>query len=212
MSAALDTKFDAAVEALGSSAITVKGGAGELFMEIMNPADRNIWIRCEPVTEDQYKAVTPDQPFIKSGCAAAAMDRAAFAHSPETPGQLLSMECDGLVFHQNARTGDMIPSDIPDGPMRITVHKHHLIGFEAGSELVVMDLDGEHFIEVIGMSDGDEELVLPENASLRTITLEEPIVVMLPEPTTAFFWMGDSIRSFQGPVDLPDAGRPTIIT
>jgi len=203
MSITLGTKFDAAVNALGSSAIAVKDGAGDLFMEIMNPADRNVWMRCEPVTEDQYQAVTPDQPFIKSGCAAAAMDRAAFAHSSGTPGQLLSMECDGLLFHQNARPGDMMPPEIADGPMRVTVHKHHLIGFEAGRELVVMDHDGEHFIEVIGMSDGDENLVLPEGASLRTITLAEPFVVMLPEPTMTYFWMGKNMRSFQGPVDLP---------
>ncbi len=172
-------------------------------MEIMNPADNNIWMRCEPVTEDQYKAVTPAEPFFKSGRAAAAMDRATFADSCDTPEQLLSMKCDGFLFHQNARPGDMIPPEIEGGPMRVAVHKHHLIGFEAGRELVVMDHDGEQFIEVIGRPDRDDDLVLPEGAFLRTITLVEPFVVMLPEPTTTFFWMSDNIRSFQGPVDLP---------
>ena len=203
MSVALDTKFDAAAEALGPSAIVAKGSAGELFMEIMNTADRNVWARFEPVTEDQHKALKVEPPFIKSLFCAVAVDRAAFAHSPDTPGQFQSMECDGLVFHQNARPGEMIPSDIADGPMRVTVHKHHLVGFEAGRELVVMDYDGEQFIEMTGTSDKDDNLVLPEGASLRVITLDDPFVVMLPAPTTAFFWMGDTMRSFQGPIDLP---------
>ena len=210
MSATLDIKFDAAVEALGPSAIAVKGGAGEFFMEILNPVDRNIWMLCEPASEDQFQALTPDQPFIKSVRGVAAIDRAAFAHSPGTPGQFQSMDCDGHLFHQNASPGKMIPSDIAGGPTRIAVRKHHLIGFEAGRELVVMDYDGELFIEVIGTCDDDENLVLPKGASFRTITLAEPFVLMLPEPTTTFFWMGDNIRSFQGPVDLPNVAPPTI--
>jgi len=66
-----------------------------------------------------------------------------------------------------------------------------------------MDHDDEHFIEVVGKPEDDENLVLPEGASLRKITLAEPFVVMLPEPTTTFFWMDDNIRSFQEPVNLP---------
>jgi len=202
MSTTLDTKFDAAVAALGPSAIAVKGGAGEFFMEILNPVDRNIWMLCEPASVDQFQALTPDQPFIKSIRGVAAMDRAAFAHSPGTPGQFQSMDCDGHLFHQNASPGEMIPSDIAGGPTRITVRKHHLIGFEAGRELVVMDCDGEQFIEVVGRPDGEEDLGLPEGAALRTSNLAETFGVMLPEPTTTVFWMGDHIRSFHGTADL----------
>ena len=37
----------------------------------------------------------------------------------------------------------------------------------------------------------------------NVIDLQELFVVLLPEPTTAFFWFGERLRSFQGPVDLP---------
>lgn len=199
----LDTKFDAAVNALGPAASSVRGGAGDLFMEIQNPGIRANWMRCEPVTEDFFSQLNPSLPFIKAGYAPAAMDRAAFAHSPQKPDEFTAVECDGQTFHHVATPGEVVPPASAGGPIRVTVDKHHLIGFDAGRELAVMEVDGENFIEVIGLRDGDDGLVLPEGASLRTVTLAEPFVVMLPEPTTTYFWIGENIRSFQGPVELP---------
>jgi hypothetical protein len=46
--------------------------------------------------------------------------------------------------------------------------------------------------------------VLPEGGSLRRIDLAEPWVVALPTPTRTFFWLGETMRSFQGPVTLPE--------
>ena len=209
MSAALDAQFGAAFDALGACAVAVKGGAGDLFMEIMDPASRNVWMLCEPVTRDQYKAVAPPPPIIKSGYAPAAMDRAAFAHSCDTPGSFHTMQVGEMVFHQNARPGAIIPPQTPHGPMQITVNKHHLIGFDAGRSVAVMEHDGAHFVEVVGVREGDDTRVLPKGAHLRTLTLDEPWVVMLPAPPTTFFWMGKAMRSFQGPVDLPVAASTT---
>ena len=61
------------------------------------------------------------------------------------------------------------------------------------------------FIELVGSSDKDDELVLPAGASLRYLKLDAPLVIVLPEPTTAYFWFdtGNGSRSFQGPCDLP---------
>ena len=46
----LDARFEAAVKALGPAATTVRGGAGDLFMEIQNPETRDVWLCCEPTT------------------------------------------------------------------------------------------------------------------------------------------------------------------
>ena len=48
------------------------------------------------------------------------------------------------------------------------------------------------------------ELVLPEGASLAELPIRADWIVDLPAPTTAFFWSAPALRSFQGPVRLPE--------
>ena len=181
--------------------MTVRGGAGDLFMEIQNPETRETWMCCEPTTEERFSRLKLSAPFVKMGCGLASMDRAAFAHSPQKPDEFTAMECDGEPFRHVATPIEIVPPAAKRGPMRVTVDKHHLLGFDAGREVAVMEFDGKSFIEVIGSGEYDEELVLPEGASLRRHPLAEPLVVMLPEPTTAFFWFGAEMRSFQGPIE-----------
>lgn len=88
--------------------------------------------------------------------------------------------------------------------MRFMVNKAHVVGFEAGRTLTIMSSPEGDFVEVVGNADHDEELPLPEGASLKTIVLLAPWVVPLPTPTVAFFHFGSGLRSFQGPVTLPE--------
>ena len=83
------------------------------------------------------------------------------------------------------------------------VNKAHVVGFEAGRTISVLNTPEGNFVEVVGNADRDEALTLPEGASLKKITLSEPWVVPLPTPTTAYFYLKPSIRSYQGPVELP---------
>ena len=203
MSTTLDATFEAAVKKLGPAAGSVRGGAGDLFMEIQNTETREVWMCCEPTTEARFSQMEPSPPFIKSGCGRASMDRAAFAHSPGRPDDFTAMDCDGEPFRHVATPFGIIPPATEGGPMQISVDKHHLLGFDAGREVTVMELDGMSFIEVVGSDEYDEDLTLPQGARLQRHRLAEPFVVLLPEPTTAFFWFGERLRSFQGPVDLP---------
>ena len=203
MSETLDARFEAAMKALGLAAASVRGGAGDLFMEIQNAATREVWMCCEPVTEERFSRMELSAPFIKTGYGLASMDRAAFAHSPQKPDEFTAMDCDGEPFRHVATPLDIVPPAAEGGPMRVTVDKHHLLGFDAAREVTVMGFDGKSFIEVVGLGEYDEDLVLPEGAWWQRHPLVEPLVVMLPEPTTAFFWFGDKLRSFQGPVELP---------
>jgi hypothetical protein len=207
MSETLDARFEAAVKALGPTATTVRGGAGDLFMEIQNPETRETWMCCEPVTKERISRMKPAAPFVKSGYGLASMDRAAFAHSPQNPAEFTAMDCGGEPFRHVATPLDIVPPAAEGGPMRVTVDKHHLLGFDAGRELAVLELDGKSFIEVIGSSEYDEELVLPDGAWLQRRPVAEPLVLMLPEPTTTFFWFGEEMRSFQGPVESWSATR-----
>ena len=201
MSETLDARFEAAVKALGPAATTVRGGAGDLFMEIQNPETRETWMCCEPTTKERFSRMKPSAPLVKMGCGLAAMDRAAFAHSPQKPDEFTAMDCDGESFRHVATPRERVSPAAKGGPIRVTVDKHHLLGFDAGREVAVMEFGGESFIEVVGSGEYDEDLVLPEGASLRRHPLAEALVVLLPEPTTTFFWFGEEMRSFQGPIE-----------
>jgi hypothetical protein len=203
MSEELDARFETAVKELGPSAGLVRGGAGDLFMEIQNMETREVWLCCEPTTEARFARMDPSPPFVKSGYGRASMDRAAFAHSPQKPGELVAMDCDGEPFRHVATPFGFVSPASGDGPVQATVDKHHLLGFDAGREVTAMELDGMSFIEVVGSGEYDEDRTLPQGARLQRHRLAEPFVVQLPAPTTAFFWFGERLRSFQGPVDLP---------
>ena len=58
-------------------------------------------------------------------------------------------------------------------------------------------------VEVVGSAENDYQLVLPEGASLKQITLQQPWVVILPNPTQTIWSFAPQMRSFQGPVVLP---------
>jgi len=87
--------------------------------------------------------------------------------------------------------------------MEISVNKAHVVGYDAGRSVAVISLPEGDFIELVGDDSRDHCLVLPEGATLRRIELSQPWVVTLPTPTRTFFWFGESMRSFQGPVTLP---------
>jgi hypothetical protein len=87
--------------------------------------------------------------------------------------------------------------------MRLSVDKHHTLGFAAGRTLRILELDSEHYVEVVGTPERDAELVLPPGGSLSELRLREDWIVDLPTPTTAYFWWAPVLRSFQGPVRLP---------
>ena len=79
-----------------------------------------------------------------------------------------------------------------------------LVGFEAGRKVTVLSLPESDFIEMIDDERGDELLVLPDTAVLKQIELSQPWVVKLPTPSKTLLWFGASMRSFQGPVTLPE--------
>ena len=200
----LEEAFGAVFDTLGGPATKANGGAGEFFMEIMDTRDMSVWMCMEPVTEEQYQAIQPEAPWMKSGRAPASMDMAAFAHSPGHPDEFRTTECCGLTFRNVAVPIDFNPTIFAQkGPIRLLVSKHHILGFKAGRELTVMDLDGEQFVELIGTDKHDADLELPEGASLRKVKLDSPLVVRLPTPTVTHFWFGKG-RSFQGPLNLPE--------
>jgi hypothetical protein len=171
----------------------------ELHMEILDTQTAKVWQVMSGVGRAEYDALVVEPPYIKVGAGYAAMDEAYFARSPgaDSDGPMELCELFGHTWGHCAR-----PASSPelaageDGPRRLIVDKHHVVIYRAGRDLEFMTLpDGSEYVRVIA---GEAPLTLPDGWSLRTRTLDEPVTIRLPSPTTVFFFPnGDS---FQGPV------------
>lgn len=191
-------------EALGEGGCAVEGAKGN-YMEIVEEATGNVWMAMKPASQDDLDSLKIPEGFRKTGVGAAAMDAAGFLHSPDRPGQPAeTMDIDGWKFCSNAMVVDMVPSDIEGAPVKVLVNKAHVLGYEAGRNISIMETPDGDFIEVVGDSADDANLVLPEGATLRRQKLEMPLVISLPVPAQTYFWFNPGkLRSFQGPVELP---------
>ncbi len=176
-----------------------------LHMEVVEVATGRVWMSVDPVTPRDYDLLMEslDDSLRGIGIGLAAMDAALFRYSPDGEGEeVREREIGGRRFINVAIPGE--PKVLPGGLMHIMVNKAHVLGFEAGRTVTIMRLPEGDFVEVVGNADRDEELPLPEGASLETVVLQSPWVVPLPTPTVTFFHFGGGLRSFQGPVGLPE--------
>jgi len=192
-------------ETVQQGGYAVQGGR-DLFMEVMDTATGLAWMSAAPVHMADFEALELDPSLVKVGIARAPMDRAAFQYSPGAPdAPVLERYIDGRLYINVAAPLEQTPSSLPGGPLEISVNKAHVIGFEAGRTVVVLSLPEGDFVEVVGDAAADASLALPQGGVLSRLELTRPWVVPLPTPTRAFFWFGESMRSFQGPVTLPEA-------
>jgi hypothetical protein len=190
-------------DSLQEGGFPVSGGR-DLYMEVMDTATGLVWMTAAPVQLADFEALELEEPLVKVGIARAPMDRAAFQSSPGAPGEpVRERVIDERLYINVAAPLEQKPASIPGGPVEISVDKAHVIGFEAGRSVVVLQLPEGDFVEVVGDDAADESLVLPQGGVLRRIALTRPWLVPLPTPTRTFFWFGKQMRSFQGPVTLP---------
>lgn len=110
---------------------------------------------------------------------------------------------DGRRFINVARPLSIEPPGVPGDPLKVVVDKAHVLGFDAGRTIKILNEPRGALVEIAGGEDGDECRVLPPYASLSTITLVEPWIVDLPEPAQAWLWMRPSVRCFQRSATLP---------
>ena len=205
MSSSAKSLDDMMRESLQDGGYAVPGGRG-LFMEVMDTATGLVWMSAAPVQMAEFEALELEASMVKVGIAPAAMDRAAFQYSPGAPGEpVLERIIDGRLYINVAAPVEQAPPALPGGPVEISVNKAHVIGFEAGRSVAVLSLPEGDFVEVVADDSADESLVLPEGGVLKRIELSQPWVVSLPTPTRTFFWFDKGMRSFQGPVTLPES-------
>ena len=190
-------------ESMTPAAFKVPGDR-DLFMELNDTSTGLVWMATSTVTLTDFRNLTTAPPLQKTGLGYAAMDRAVFLSSPgSNQGEILHREIGGWDWINVAKPMEIIPPDTEGGPLRISVDKAHVIGFEADRSVSVLRLPHGDYVELVGESTDDEQLTLPRGGALERIDLKKPWVVRLPSPTDAYFWLGKSMRSFQGPITLP---------
>lgn len=189
---------------LPETGFLIKGSG--LFMEVMDPTTQQVWMSAQPVTQAEFDKWTPPPPFQKVGCASASMDRAAFRHDPaDDSSHVQTKVIDGHDCIHVAIPGAPVPPTEMGMPLKIMVTKGHTLGFKAGRRVKFMNIGDHHFVETVGGSEVDAALKLPPGATFSELSLPSPWAVELPNPTTTYFWFSDlGMRSFQGPVTLPD--------
>jgi len=186
---------------------------GQMVTEIMQAATRDVWLSHQPISTEQFDALSLPAGFIKSGVGFATMDLAYFRRSPdaEQDGPVETMEVDGRQFMRVARPGHMekAPDGNPyDGLILVHVDKHHNLLFKAGRTIEIMSFaDGRDYVPTVNQgtlgfmgSSATKTRQMPGGWTVRQVELKTDLLVELPNPTrAAFFFNGES---FQGPVTL----------
>ena len=171
-------------------------------MEIMDETTGDVWMSVDGVTPQQFKAFALPNSWRKVGRAAGAMDQALFRQSPnDSEAPVREQIINDLRFINVAQPS--APGQSPSGLIEIMVNKAHVLGFEASRELSVLHFDDQYFVEVVGDDENDSALPLANGASIQRISLDQPWVVELPQPTQTLWSFKPELRSFQGPVELP---------
>ncbi len=191
-------------EQLPEGGVLIPGGR-EAHMEVIEVANGRVWMSVEPATQQDYDALVQgmDESLKPVGIGAACMDAALFCHCPNCEGvPVLERIIGGHRFINVAIPGERTP--IPGGMMRMMVNKAHVVGFESGRSLAVLSLPDGDFVEVVGDDHHDDQMALPPGGRIHKIVLSEPWVVPLPTPTITLWDFSAGLRSFQGPVVLPE--------
>jgi hypothetical protein len=188
---------------LPEGGIAVPSGC-DLHMEVIDITSGLVWMSYEAVIEADYLELELGDSFRGVGIARAAMDMAQFQYSPGAPEEPVRERMIGGHRFINVGKPRMLTAPLQHGNMKeIMVEKAHVIGFDTGRSLTILSLPEGDFVEVVGSAENDHQLVLPEGASLKQITLSQPWVVTLPNPTQTIWSFAPQTRSFQGPVVVP---------
>jgi len=184
---------------------------GGLHMEIIDTSTSQVWQTMDDITTADAEALSVEPPYrevgIGNGKARLSGHTSFFTRSPDADrnGPMETLEVAGHRWSNCAR-----PIGAPahpagrDGPVQMSVQKHHTIVYEAGRELQYLRTpDDENFVQVIEGGPDKAPLVVPEGWKLSVHRVRKELIVALPCPTSVFFFR--NFDSFQGPVPEPNS-------
>ena len=100
-------------------------------MTVVDSSTRETRMMIAPIAHRRCQSFEAEAPFVKSAYGLASMDAAAFIHSPDHKDVRRVTHCE-LTFTHVAIPMDVVATVAAGRPMRVTVNKAHVLGFEAG--------------------------------------------------------------------------------
>ncbi len=181
-------------------------GAGICFTEVMDVGSGDIWLSLDAVTPADVAALVLGPSMVTYGPSIASMDVSWFDRSPGATidGQLAERRIGGRTFRLVAHAG--VPIPLPAGlGIEMMVDMHHAAGFSAGRSVdILVNPEGQFFVELAAAPPGAPPMVLPPGFSHRTLTLHQPWLLRVPRPARVYL-LAPSARIFHGPItELPN--------
>jgi len=178
------------------------------YMEITDVANRTVWLCQEPISYEKGQGLSMPEGFMINGIGESAHDAAFFPRSPEASedGPLETKQVGEYIFSKVAKPGK-IESGFTD-VLVLAVNKYHRVLFKKGRSIEVLTTeDGKDYVPNVYAMKGmfanePKERVLPEEWSIRTISLKKDVVLDIPNPARVCFFKTGS--GFHGPINLED--------
>jgi|APCry1669188879_1035177.scaffolds.fasta_scaffold00042_13 hypothetical protein len=178
--------------------------------EVFELATGAVWLCQQAMTEAEFAALEPAPGFIKVGIGRSAMDVAWFRRSPgaAADGPLETRAMGGRTFARVAKPLDFRGFNPGTQATLFQVEKHHVLGYHAGKTLQLVRMpDGQFLVPQTLSAQGDCKGV-PPGGEFVEVTLQTPWSVVLPCPTSVYFF--NDLSSFCGPIpqdQLPPEAR-----
>ena len=176
------------------------------YMEITELANRTVWLCQQAITYEEGKALKLPEGFAITGIGESAHDAAFFPSFSRCveDGPLETIQVGKYVFSKVAKPGK------PEAGFKEIlvqpVYKYHKVLFKAGRtiEILTMEDSKDYVPNVYGMkamfSKTPTKRILPDGWSIREITLQEDLILEIPNPARVCFFKTGS--GFHGPVSL----------
>ena len=176
------------------------------YMEITELANRTVWLCQQPISYEEGNALALPEGFAITGIGESAHDAAFFPRSPDATedGPLETMIVGKYTFSKVGKPGK--PEAGFKDVLVLPVYKYHRVLFKAGRTIEILTMeDGKDYVpNVYGLKamfgKTPKERILPATWSIRAITLQEDLILEIPNPARVCFFKTGS--GFHGPVTL----------
>ena len=175
---------------------------GYEILQVVSPNEIITWKNTEDMTQEEFDAIELPQGWFKNQPREASADGGTFASSPgAAPGEFVEAEHFG---HDWRHVATIVEANIPlDDDALLTantISKSHELTFDADTTLsILISPEDEHYVMVSRDAGRTSDTpTIPEGWQLVEHTLDEELVIQLPNPTLNI--RADNEDSFQGPV------------
>ena len=178
-------------------------GVGFEILEFQQDGSLRVWLTTA-ITEEEFGAIDLPSGWIRNQPRVGEPDGGRFYQSPpeDEPGSFVEAELFGFSWRHVA-TVVQRNAPVEDAEGLLTgalVAKFHEVSFDAGRNLVILlSPSGDPYVRISrDLNRPTDDPTIPSGWDLVDVTLEETLVIRLPDETLVI--RADNEDSFQGPV------------